>query len=456
MEEEIISLLKNKTWELVNLPKGRKDLQNKWVYNIKHEGDEKKEKYKARLVVKGFSQKEGINFTEFFLLVVKMSSIRVILGLLAALDLECEQLDVKIAFLHGELEEEIYMQQPEDFIEKGKEGLVCRLKKSLYGLKQAPQQWYMKFDSFMLKHGFQRLEADHCVYIKRYDQGKYIILLLYLDDMLIIGHDKNKINRLKKDLGRKFAIKDLGPAQQMLGMWIMLDRKNKTLWLSQEKYIKKVLDRLNMKVAKLVGTPLVAHFKLSIELCPSDDKEKEEMSKIPYASVVGSLMFAMVCTRLDIAYSVGVVNANMARDMDTTKSTTGYLYTFAGATVSWVSRLQRILTLSTTKAYYIAATEACKDMLWMQRFLGEIGIKKDKYVLYCDSQSAIHLAKNPTFHSKTKHIDLRYHWIRHVLEEEQLSLETIHTDRNPADTLTKILPRNKHELCRGMVGLGVT
>ena len=148
----------------------------------------------------------------------------------------------------------------------------------------------------MLEHGFQRLEIDHCVYIKRYDQGKYIILLLYVDDMLIVGHDKNKINRLKKDLGRKFAMKDLGPAQQILGMQIMRDRKNKRLWLSQEKYIKKVLDRFNMKDAKPVGTPLATHFKLSTELFPGNDKEKEEMSKIPYASKIGNLMYAMVCT----------------------------------------------------------------------------------------------------------------------------------------------------------------
>jgi len=148
----------------------------------------------------------------------------------------------------------------------------------------------------MLEHGFQRLEADHCVYIKRCDQGKYIIFLLYVDDMLIVGHDKNKINRLKKDLGSKFAMKDLGLAQQILGMQIMRDRKNKRLWLSQEKYIKKVLHRFNMKDAKPVGTPLATHFKLSTELCPNNDKEKDEMRKIPYASAVGSLMYAMVCT----------------------------------------------------------------------------------------------------------------------------------------------------------------
>eukprot|EP00253_Pinus_taeda_P004062 PITA_04062 len=363
MEEEMNSLHENKTWELLNFPKGRKALQNKWVYMIKHEGEEKKERYKARLVVKGFSQKECIDFTKIFSPVVKMSSIRVILGLVATLDLECEQLDVKTAFLHGEFEEEIYMEQREGFIEKGKEGLVCRLKKSFYGLEQAPRQWYKKFDSFMLEHGFQRLEADHCFYIKRYDQGKFIILLLYVDDMWIVGHDKNKINRLKKYLGSKFAMKDLGPTQRY---WD----------------------------AKPVGTPLAAHFKLSTELCPSDDEEKEDMSKIPYALQLGSLMYAMVCTPLDIAFSMGVVSTFLAN---------------RGAAVSWMSRLQRIVALSTTKVEYIAATKACKEMLWMSQFLGEIGIWQEKYVLYCDSKSAIHLAKNPTFHSKTKHIDLSYH-----------------------------------------------
>eukprot|EP00253_Pinus_taeda_P004954 PITA_04954 len=385
MEEEMNPLQENKTWELVNLPKGRNAIQNKWVYMIKHEGDEKEERYKVRLVVKGFDQKEGIDFTEIFSPIVKMSSTKVMLGLVAALDLECEQLDVKIAFVHSELEQETYMEQREGFIGKGKKGLVCRLKKGLYGLKQAPRQWYKKFDSFMLEHGFQRLEAHHCVYVKRYDQGKYIILLLYVDEMLIVGHDKNKINRLKKYLGSKFVMKDLGLAQQILGMQIMCDRKNKRLWLSHEKYMKKVLHKFNMKDTKPVGTSLAAHFKLSTELCHSNDKEKEEMSKIPYASTVGSLMYAMVCTRPHIAYSVGIVNVDMARHMDTRKTTTGYLYTFAGAVVSWASRLQRIVALSTTEAEYIAAIETCKEMLWMQRFLGEIGIKQDKYVLYCDS-----------------------------------------------------------------------
>lgn len=204
------------------------------------------------------------------------------------------------------------MEQPKGFKINGKENLVCRLKKRLYGLKQAPCQWNKKFDSFMLEHGFNILETDHCVYIKRYDQENYTILLLYVDDMLVVGQDKNMINRLKKDLSSQFAIKDLGLTQKILGMEIIHDRKKKKLWPSQENYIEKVLDRLNMKGAKIVGTPLASNFKLNFDSCPCDDKEKEDMKNIPYASAIGSLMYAMVYTRLDITHLVGVASRFLA------------------------------------------------------------------------------------------------------------------------------------------------
>ena len=168
------------------------------------------------------------------------------------------------------------MENPKGFKTKDKENLVCKLKKSLYGPKQAPHQWYKRFDSFMLEHGFRILESNHCVYIKRYDQERFIILMLYVDKMLVVGHDKGMINKLKKDLGSQFAMKDLGQIQQILGMRIIRDRKNKRLWLSQERYNEKVLNRFNMKDDKPVGTPLAAHFKFSVDLFPCNDKEKVE------------------------------------------------------------------------------------------------------------------------------------------------------------------------------------
>lgn len=308
MMEEIRSILENHTYDLVELPAGKRALKNKWVYRLKTDEHSSQPRYKARLVVKGFSQKKGVDFEEIFSPVVKMSSIRVVLAIAASMDLEIEQLDVKTAFLHGDLDKEIYMEQPEGFAVKGKENLVCRLKKSLYGLKQAPRQWYMKLESFMSDHGYNRTSSDHCVFFKKFTDGNFIILLVYVDDMLIVGHDASKIDKLKKELSKSFAMKDLGAAKQILGMKIFRDRKKKKLWLSQEQYVEKVLERFNMSKSKPVSTPLAGHMKLSSTQCPTSETEKEEMQQVPYASAVGSLMYAMVCTRPDIAHAVGVVS----------------------------------------------------------------------------------------------------------------------------------------------------
>ncbi|KAE8676962.1 cytochrome P450 71A9-like [Hibiscus syriacus] len=375
MKDEIDSLMSNQTWELAELPPGKKALHNKWIYRIKEEHDGIK-RYKARLVVKGFQQKE------------------------AAENLHLEQLDIKTTFLHGDLEEEIYMRQPEGFIEADKKNLVCRLKKSLYGLKQAPRQWYKKFDSFMSSSGFTRCQADHCCYIKRFDNS-FIIFLLYVHDILVQGSDMQEIINLKQKLSKQFVIKDLGAAKQILGMRIKRDINSGTLMLSQPEYINKVLFRFNMQDAK----------------------------PVPYASAIGSLMYAMVCTRPDIAQAVGAVSRYMnnpgkvhwkavkwilrylrgttnkalcfkggdtiltgyvdddlAGNVDIRRSTTGYVYTLGGTAVSCVSQLQKIVALSTTEAEYVAVTEASKEMVWLQSFLEELGKKQENNVLYCDSQ----------------------------------------------------------------------
>ncbi|CAL1360546.1 unnamed protein product [Linum trigynum] len=496
MQDEMDSLYDNNTFELVKLPKGKRALKNKWVFKIKHDEHNRQPRFKARLVVKGFSQRKGIDFDEIFSPVVKMTSIRTVLGLAASLNLEVEQMDVKTAFLHGDLEEEIYMEQPEGFKKEKNEDYVCRLRKSLYGLKQAPRQWYKKFESVMGEQGYMKTTSDHCVFVKKFPDGDFIILLLYVDDMLIAGQNVSKINDLKKELSKSFAMKDLGPAKQILGVRIVRDRGAKKIWLSQEKYIEKVLQRFNMDNAKAVSCPFANHFTLTSKQSPSTEKEKAEMDKIPYASAVGSLMYAMVCTRPDIAHAVGVVSrflskpgkehweavkwilrylrgsskmslcfgdgepvlvgytdADMAGDVDSRRSTSGYLITLSGGAISWQSRLQKCVALSTTEAEYIAVTEACKEMIWMKKFLNELGFLQEQPQLFCDSQSAIHLAKNASFHARSKHIDVRYHWIRDVLEMKQLQLEKIHTDENGSDMCTKTLPREKFEFCRSAAGI---
>uniref|UniRef100_A0A2N9FSS1 Retrovirus-related Pol polyprotein from transposon TNT 1-94 n=1 Tax=Fagus sylvatica TaxID=28930 RepID=A0A2N9FSS1_FAGSY len=495
MKDEMNSLMTSQTWELTELPQRKKALHNKWVYRVKEEHDGSK-RYKARLVVKGFQQKEGVDYTDIFSPVVKLTTIRLVLGIVVvAENLHLEQLDVKTAFLHGDLEEDIYMHQPQGFIVQGKENLVCKLRKSLYGLKQAPRQWYKKFDSFMYSTGFTRCQADHCCYVKSFDNS-YIILLLYVDDMLIAGSSIEEINNLKKQLSKQFAMKDLGPAKQILGMRIIRDRANGTLKLSQTEYVKKILSRFSMDEAKSVSTPLGSHFRLTKDQSPKTEQEQAYMSKVPYASAIGSLMYAMVCTRLDIAHAVGVVSrymsnpgkqhweavkwilrylkgtlgtslcftgvdmkltgyvdSDLAGDVDTRKSTTSYVYTLGGTAVSWVSRLQKIVALSTTKAEYVAVTEAGKEMVWLQGFLEELGQRQKKGILHSDSQSAIFRAKNLAFHSRTKHIQLRYHFIRFLLDDGQLTLEKIHGAKNPADMLTKGVTIEKLKLCSTSVGL---
>jgi len=241
MQEEMEALHRNHTWELVPPPKDRKSIGNKWVYKIKRDGNDQVERYRARLVVKGYAQKAGIDFNEIFSPVVRLTTIRIVSAMCAAFDLHLEQLDVKTAFLHGELEEEIYMLQPEGFKEPGKENLVCRLTKSLYGLKQAPRCWYKRFDSFIISLGYNRLYSDHCAYCKSSGDNDFIILLLYVDDMLVIGPNKDQIQELKAQLAREFDMKDLGPANKILGMQIHRDRKNRKIWLSQKNYLMKIL-----------------------------------------------------------------------------------------------------------------------------------------------------------------------------------------------------------------------
>ncbi|KAH9687520.1 Integrase catalytic domain-containing protein [Citrus sinensis] len=331
---------------------------------------------------------------------IRLTTIIVVLAMCATFDLHIKQLDVKTTFLHGELEEEIYMLQPEGFAEKGSDNLVCMLNKSLYGLKQAPMYWYKRFDSFIMSLGYNKLSSDHCAYYKRFKYNNFIILLLYMDDMLVVGLNKNRVQNLKAQLAKEFEMKDLRLINKILRMQIHRDRNNMKIWFSQKNYLKKILRRFNMHDCKPISTPFLVNFKLSSSMCLSNKAERKEMSRVLYASAVGSLMFAMICTRPDIAQAVGAVSRYMTNpggkhwiavkrilryiretsdvalcyggseftvrgyvdsgftgDLDKRKSTTGYVFTLTGAVVSWVSKLQTVVALSTIEAYYMAATQ---------------------------------------------------------------------------------------------------
>ncbi len=347
----------------------------------------------------------------------------------------------------------------------------------------------------MQRNGYFRCNADHCCYFKKV-KSSFIILLLYVDDMLVAGANLEEINNLKKQLSSEFEMKDLGAAKQILGMRISRDKQGGILQLFQAEYICKVLQRFNMRDAKPVKTPLASHFRLSKEQCPETDEEKDFMARVPYASTIGSLMYAMVCTRPDISHVVGVVSrytsnpgkqhweavkwilrylrdttekcltfkkdelklegyvdSDFAGEVDHRRSTIGYVFTFGNTAISWVSQLQKIVTISTTEAEYVAVTEASKELIWLQGLLTELGFEQEMNVLHSDSQSVIHLAKNLAFHSTTKHIDLHYHFIRLLIEDGVLKLVKIAGSKNPADMLTKPITTEKLELCTASVGL---
>ncbi|KAG8492605.1 hypothetical protein CXB51_010032 [Gossypium anomalum] len=312
MQEEMESLYKNKTWDLVKLPKSKKT---------------------------GYSQIPGVDFTDVLSLVVKYSSIRALLGIVAMHDLELEQLDVKTAFLHGELKEDIYIQQPEGFTVSEKEDYACLLKKSLYSLKQSPRQWYKRFDSFMTSHDFKRSSFDSCVYFKKNSDGSFVYLLLYTNDMLIAAKDKKEIR----------------------------------------------------KSAKPVSTPLAAHFRLSSALSPQSDDEIKYMSHVSYSSAVGSIIYAMVYSRPDLSYAVSAVSrymANLGKEhwkavqwiLRYLRGTTDVCLQFrrtkdrviGGCAISWKATLQTTVTLSTTEAEYMTITEACKEVIWLKGLFSEL------------------------------------------------------------------------------------
>ena len=260
-DEEMESLQKNKTWVLVDRVLGQKPIGCRWIFKRKAGIDGVEDpRYKGRLVAKGYAQKEGVDFQEIFSPVAKHVSIRFLLSMLVHFDMELQQMDVKTAFLHGYLDEDIYMEQPEGYIDKEHPEKVCLLKRSLYGLRQSPRQWNTRFDEFILSHGFTRSEYDICVYYKEYERDNYIYMLLYVDDILIASNSKSQVAELKQILSSEFEIKDLGDAKKILGMEITRDREKGVLTISQESYAMKVLSTYNMDKAKSVSTPLGAHF----------------------------------------------------------------------------------------------------------------------------------------------------------------------------------------------------
>ena len=287
--------MSNNTWELADLPPGSKPIGCKWIFKKKLNPDGSIDKFKARLVAKGYRQKEGVDFFDTYSPVARLTSIRVLIAIASIHNLIVHQMDVRTAFLNGELEEEIYMDQPEGLIVQGMEHKVCRLRKSLYGLKQAPKQWNEKFDQILTSNGYMINESDKCIY-SRFNELSGVIICVYVDDMLIFGTDMEVVRRTKKFLSDHFDMKDLGVADVILGIKII--RNPEGITLSQSHYVEKVLRKFEQFDCSPAKTPFDSSVQLRKNQGPS-------VSALEYSRVIGSLMYLMNCTRPDIAYAVG-------------------------------------------------------------------------------------------------------------------------------------------------------
>lgn len=486
MNEELKSMDHNDVWDLVELPNDSKKVGCKWVFKTKRDAKGNIERFKARLVAKGFTQKEGIDYRETFSPVSKKDSLRIIMALVAHYDLELHQMDVKTAFLNGNLDEDIYMDQPEGFTKQGQEHLACKLKKSIYGLKQASRQWYIKFNDTVNSFGFKENIVDQCIYLK-VSGSKFIFLVLYVDDILLASSDLGLLHETKNYLSTNFKMVDMGEANYVIGIEIFRDRSRGLLGLSQKGYINRVLERFNMQLCSATDAPITKGDKLSEKQCPKNDLEKERMKLIPYASAVGSLMYAQTCTRPDISYAVGVLgryqsnpgidhwqatkkvmrylqgtkdymltyrrsdqlevvgysDSDFAGCQDSKKSTSGFVFLLAGGAISWKSVKQSITASSTMEAEFVACFEASSHALWLRNFISGLravdSIAKPLKI-YCDNTAAVFFSKNGKYSSGSKHMDLKYLVVKERVQKQQVSIENLSTTHMVADPLTKGLP----------------
>ncbi|KAK1569067.1 hypothetical protein Q3G72_032160 [Acer saccharum] len=449
MQSEIESMFDNKVWSLVDLPKGIKPIGCKWVYKRKRGMDGKVETFKARLVAKGYTQKEGIDYEETFSPVAMLKSIRILLSIAASLDLEIWQTDVKTAFLNGSLDESIYMMQPEGFIEN-------------------------------IQTEKKRIKGD-----------KLVFLILYVDDILLIRNDVGVLTSVKEWLAKQFDMKDLGEASFILGIQVIWDRKNKTIALSQASYIDKILSRFSMQDSKKGMLPFRHGIKLSKEQVHKNEHEEQFMSRVPYASAVGSLMYAMLCTRPDICFAVGIVSrfqskpgpdhwtavkhifkylkrtrdnmlvysggdlvpvgytdSDFQSDSDSRKSTSGAVFTIGGGAVIWRSIKQSCIADSTMEAEYVAACEAAKEAVWLRQFLIDLEVvpsANKQITIYCDNSGAVANSKEPRSHKRGKHIERKYHLLREIVQRGDVTITKIASAENLADPFTKALPQKSFD-----------
>lgn len=487
-EEEYNALMENQTWTLTQLPPGRKYIGSKWVFKAKCKADGSVDRFKARLVAQGYSQQPGVDYDETFSPVVQRSSLRTLLSYGLNRGMIVHQMDVVTAFLNGVLNEEIYMKQPNGFVSPGNEELVCKLNRSLYGLKQSSRCWNLALDDYLKSLGFSPSQADQCVYVRDVREVK-VILAVYVDDIIILSDTEQSMQDIKQSLNQKFKMKDLGQLQFCLG--INAEFTGTTLKLHQKHYLQQILEKYGMSNCNIAATPLATDVALV-----RDDGSKPVDSTL-YQSIIGSLLYASTATRPDIAHSVGVLSkfnasptethltaakrilrylkgtlnygiifskssdspvgysdANWAENDENRHSISGNVFMSSCGPISWLSKRQSTIALSSTEAEYISAFDATREAAWLRQLLLDVtGHEISSIKLYIDNQSAISIANNTNVSKRSKHMDVKYHYIRQEVQNQHITTEYCPTDSMIADIFTKPLSRDRFRTLRDMLGV---
>ncbi|KAL0374404.1 UNVERIFIED_CONTAM: Retrovirus-related Pol polyprotein from transposon RE1 [Sesamum radiatum] len=473
MKDEIVALEKNNTWTVVDLPKGKRAIGSKWVYKVKLNPDGSVDRYKARLVAKGYNQVEGVDYIDRFSPVAKAVTVRTLLAVASSFAWPIHQVDINNAFLHGFLEEDIYMLPPDGYsIPAGK---VCKLRRSLYGLKQASRQWNRELTDKLLGYGFSQSPHDYCLFTKNTDTG-LLILLVYVDDVLLTGPSLSQINAAKEFLDSEFTIKNLGPAKYFLGLEIA--RSTAGTSVMQHKYIRDILQDTGLATCKPTSTPLLLGLKLSSASSPPlSDPE-------PYRRLVGRLLY-LSFTRPDISFGAqqlsqfvhqpgqvhmdaalhlvrylkgnsdqglffpssnpltltAYCDADWAGCVDSRRSLTGYCIFLGNALISWKTKKQSTVARSTAEAEYHSLGMTVCELQWVSYLLQDLHVALPTPIpLYCDNQAAIQIVANPVFHERTKHIEIDCHLVRDKFKAGFVLPSHVPSKLQIADVFTKSLP----------------
>jgi hypothetical protein len=428
-------------------------------------------------VAKGYSQQQGIDYIETYAPTVRMDSLRTLIAIATYEDLEIHHLDIDTAFLNATLDEDIYIAQPAGFEDPEKPDYVCKLNKSLYGLKQAPRAWYEMMDKYLTSRGFKSVGfTEPCIYIHEDNRGK-CMLSLFVDDILVSAKP-NMLQWTKDIIKSKFKTKDLGEVRYVLNIEIIRNRHNGTTTLRQSNYAKEILAEFRMEDCKPVGSPIA----LGTKLQAAKDGTTEDF---PFRQAVGKLMYLATSTRPDIAFAVGLASRHLHKydkshwlfvkrilrylkgttDLGITfdrnagnlelsgyadadfggdevdrKSTSAYIFKLCGGPVSWSSKKQGVIATSTTEAEYLAASIAAREIVFLRSLWYQLGYdQKSSTILYEDNNACIKLSENPMYHARTKHFDIRHHWIRERVQNKEIKLIYCPTEDMVADMLTKAL-----------------